>query len=82
MRSDKVETDALSPMEEAADVCSKAFDRLGEDDQRALHVRLLATGAINAGSLAFVDQVAEEARQAVIAFVRERGPADRAKVTH
>jgi hypothetical protein len=61
-------------MEEAADACSKAFDQLGEDDQRALMVRLLMLGTLNVGDFAFIDEVAEAAREAVLAFVRERGP--------
>jgi hypothetical protein len=73
MRSENVESDA---MEQAADVCSQAFDRLGPDDQRALMVRLLMLGTLNAGEIEFIEEVAEAAREAVLAFVREREPAN------
>jgi len=60
----------LSPMEAAAEQVSEIFDALSEEDRFACHVRLLATGALNAGDLDFIEAIAGAARDAVLEFIR------------
>ncbi len=60
----------LSPMEAAAEQVSEIFDALSEEDRFACHVRLLATGALNAGDLDFIEAVAGAARDAVLEFIQ------------
>jgi hypothetical protein len=59
-------------MEQAAEECCQIFNRLDAADRRALHVRLLAIGALNAGDLDFIDKVAAEARQTVLDFITDK----------
>jgi hypothetical protein len=65
-------TDALSAFEQAAEECSDIFNRLTNDDKRALHVRLLAIGALHAGDIDFISDVANEAWETVRDFVRDK----------
>jgi hypothetical protein len=65
-------TDVLSAFEQAAKECADIFNRLAPDDRRALHVRLLAIGALHAGDLDFITQVANEAWETVRDFVRDK----------
>jgi hypothetical protein len=62
----------LSPFERAAENACSIFQRLDADDRRALHVRLLAIGALNAGDIDFIEQIADDARQTVVDFIRQR----------
>jgi hypothetical protein len=61
----------FSTFEQAAEEVSAIFERLDPDDRRALHVRLLMIGALNAGDLDFIEQVADEAQRGVVNFVRQ-----------
>ena len=57
-------------MKAAAEQVSEIFDALSEEDRFACHVRLLATGALNAGDLDFIEAVAGAARDAVLEFIQ------------
>lgn len=63
---------ALGPFEYAAEQMSGIFDRLSDDDKRALTVRMLALGALHAGDLRFIDKVGDEARAVVTTFLQAK----------
>jgi hypothetical protein len=62
----------MTDFEQAAETCCQALDRLGPEDQRALLIRLLAAGALDAGDLGFIGQIAEAACDEAVALVRRR----------
>jgi hypothetical protein len=54
-------TESETDFEGAADKCCEALDRLDPESQRALLVRLLTVGALDAGDLSFINEIANKA---------------------
>jgi hypothetical protein len=63
----------MTDFEQAAETVSSIFTRLDPENQRALHVRLMAIGALNAGDLDFIEEIANEARTTVLDFLTSAG---------